>query len=72
MQDAANLRRLPPPRHLARTRMIAVALLVMSTVRLLTACRGETPTGNSGSGGQGPPPATAKAADQQPDALNEL
>ena len=71
MQDTANLRR-QPPRRSALTRFVTVTSLAMSAVCLLMACGSEPPSGNSGSGEQAPPPATAEAAGQQPETLNEL
>ena len=72
MQGQGNSCRPLASRRSALTRYMAVALLTMSTVGLLTACGGEAPTDNSGSGGQAPPRVTAEVPDQQRDTLNEL
>ena len=71
MRGAANLSRLPPPRRSALTGLTVVALLVMSTVALLTACGGEAPPGNPGSGGEDVTRVNVEAPNQRPDGLNE-
>ena len=72
MQDMANSGRMLPPRCSALTRFIAVALLAATTMFLLMACRGEAPSGNSGSGGEAASQVPTEAADQQTATLNEL
>ena len=72
MRATAKWRRRLPPWRAALARFIVVALLATSTVLLLTACQGDAPSGNSGSGGESAPGVTAEAPDQQHDTLNEL
>ena len=72
MQDAANSLGWLPRRRSALTRFLAVALLATSTMLLMMACGGGTPSGNAGSGGQDPPGVTVEPVGQQPDPLNEL
>lgn len=72
MQEVTNSLGLQPRRRQVLTRFLSVALLVTSTVLLMLACGGGTPSGNSGSDGKDPPQVTGEAPGQQPDTLNEL
>ena len=72
MQDATNLWRNLLLGRLTATRLIAVAVVVLVSVGLLTACGGEPVSGDTRPRPDAQPNPTAGNVGEQPGSLNEL